>query len=102
MNKEVEKICKEIERIKKRIMDGWQSPEGHISSSSRGALEALNEVLSFLDTLEVKEVEEPSKDLEEEIDKELHENWYGEYIDLDKFREPAKYFFELGLKAKGE
>ena len=57
MNKEVEKICKEIERIKKRIMDGWQSPEGHISSSSRGALEALNEVLSFLDTLEVKEVE---------------------------------------------
>ena len=57
MNKEVEKICKEIERIKKRIMDGWQSPEGHISSSSRGALEALNEVLSFLGTLEVKEVE---------------------------------------------
>ena len=55
MNKEVEKICKEIERIKKRIMNGWQSPEGHISSSSRGALEALNEVLSFLNTLEVKE-----------------------------------------------
>ena len=27
--------------------------------------EAYNEVLSFLDTLEVKEVEEPSKDLEE-------------------------------------
>ena len=63
----------------------------------------LSRILSLIDTLEVKEVEEPSNDLEEEIDKELHENWYGEYINLDKFRESAKHFFELGLKAqKGE
>jgi hypothetical protein len=46
----------------------------------------------------VKEVGEPSNDLEEEIDKELHENWYGEYINLDIFRESAKHFYELGLK----
>ena len=39
-------------------------------------------------------------DLEKEIEKELDENWYGEYIDLEKFRESAKHFFELGLKAQ--
>ena len=62
MNKEVEKIRKEIERIKKRILDGWKSPEGFVSSSSRGALEALNELLSFIDSLQ----EEPvSEELEE-------------------------------------
>lgn len=54
----------------------------------------------YKENLEVKDVKEPSKDLEEEIYKELDENWYGEYIDLDKFRESAKHFFELGLKAQ--
>ena len=68
-----------------------------------GVNAAAQILLDFLDTLEVKEVkEEPSDNLEEEIDKELHENWYGEYINLDIFRESAKHFFELGLKAKGE
>ena len=68
-----------------------------------GNISAFKGVLKIIDTLEVKEVEEePSDDLEEEIDKELHENWYGEYINLDKFRESANHFYELGLKAKGE
>ena len=54
--------------------------------------------------LEVKEVEEePSDDLEQEIENELERTWCGEYLDTDKFRESAKHFFELGLKAqKGE
>ena len=46
-------------------------------------------ILSLLDTLEVKEV-----DLEKE---------YEEFIDCDNGRsmfETAKYFFELGIKAK--
>ena len=50
------------------------------------------ELLSFIDTLDAKEI-----DLEEEIDKELYEEWYGEYIDYNKFRKSAKHFFELGM-----
>lgn len=37
-------------------------------------------------------------DLEKEIDAELQKRWYGEYLDIDKFRESARHFFELGLK----
>lgn len=49
-------------------------------------------------TLEVKEV-----DLEKEIDKEIETRWRGEYLFTSKFRESARHFFELGLKAqKGE
>ena len=51
-----------------------------------------------INSLKVKEV-----DLEEEINNELKRTWYGEYLNTDKFKESAVYFFELGLKAqKGE
>ena len=65
-----------------------------------------NDILSFLDTLEVKEV-----DLEKEIEKEwlncdlCRENTILEYVNMDikKFRTIVNHFFELGLKAqKGE
>lgn len=46
----------------------------------------------------IKTIENKEVDLQEEIDKELHENWYGEYINLEKFREFAKHFFELGMQ----
>jgi len=62
-----------------------------------GYLVCLKDMLSLLDSLEVKEV-----DLEKEIDKELDNTWYGEYLNIDKFRESAKHFFELGLKTKRE
>lgn len=63
-----------------------------------GVLSCLNEVRSFLDTLKVKEV-----DLDKEIEKEIETRWYGEYLSTEKFKESAKHFFELGLKAqKGE
>lgn len=67
-------------------------------------IENMKDMLSFLESLEVKEVEEePSDDLEQEIENELERTWCGEYLDTDKFRESAKHFFELGLKArKGE
>lgn len=52
-------------------------------------------LLKVLDTIEVKEV-----DLENKIDKELDEEWYGEYINLEKFKRTAKHFFELGLKTQ--
>ena len=66
----------------------------------KGKVDALNDTISSLDTLETKEV-----DLDEEVDK-----WYDNeaskefenvlYKDIEKC---AKHFYELGLKAqKGE
>ena len=52
----------------------------------------MEEVQCELDTLEVKEV-----DLNREIEKEIETRWRGEYLFTSKFRESAKYFFELGL-----
>lgn len=56
----------------------------------------LNSLISFINTLEVKEV-----DLENEID-----DWYntmGIPITTDALKETARHFFELGIKAqKGE
>lgn len=63
-----------------------------------GKYTALESFKRYIDTLEVKEV-----DLDNEIDKEIETRWRGEYLFTSKFRESAKHFFELGLKAqKGE
>ena len=69
-------------------------------------IEDFNELLSFIDTIEVKEV-----DLKKEIDDFMAKEWEG----IEEEDEPfysmikndltsvAKHFFELGLKAqKGE
>ena len=87
-----------------------------------------DEILSLINTLEVKEISEEyngflgkelkmvddeierleklkvkEAGLEKEIEKELETRWRGEYLYTTKFRESAKHFFELGLKAqKGE
>ena len=59
-------------------------------------IEDFNELLSFLDTIEVKEVD---------IEKEVNEHW-DEWAKEDGFHSVdfAKHFFELGLKVaqKGE
>ena len=86
--------------LEKRLKHNDARAELDRSAFMAGREKEDEDILTFLDTLEVKEVEEPSNDLEEEIDRELDENWYGEYINLDKFRESAKHFFELGLKAQ--
>ena len=71
-----------------------------------GTEHALKSILSFLDTLEVKEV-----DLEKEVNNWRHEHFHGrrdkeadgEYLERVSQLDLAKYFFELGLKAqKGE
>lgn len=65
------------------------------------SIETYKEILSFLDTLEVKEV-----DLEKEIDGYMTKKWEGieedkRFYDMMKnnLRDIAKHFFELGLKA---
>lgn len=59
-----------------------------------GEISGLKRLLSFLDTLEVKEV-----DLEEEIGKCLKKyNMFA--VGKRDFTDIAKHFFELGLKAQ--
>ena len=93
MNKEVEKICAKVEQMKKRIMDGWKSLEGHISSSSRGAVEALNEVLSFINSLPktqyIDELYEAS---------ELHSSSYGRDEIVESPYASVEYAFESGAE----
>ena len=93
MNKEVEKICAEVEQMKKRIMDGWKSPEGHISSSSRGALEALNEVLSVINSL-------PKTPYTDELYEasELHSSSYGRHEIMENPYSSVQFAFESGAQ----
>ena len=93
MKKEVEKIRNEIERIKKRIMDGWKSLEGHISSSSRGALEALNEVLSVINSL-------PKTPYTDELydASELHSSSYGRHEIMENPYSSVQFAFESGAQ----
>ena len=70
----------------KRRMNYWHFKSGLIRASY--AEEEDREILSFLDTLEVKEV-----DLEKEWKEFLKDGDVG-------FKEIAKHFFELGLKAQ--
>ena len=60
----------------------------------------LHDLLSFINTLEVKEV-----DLKKEIDDAFLEDKCNitDFVSLAEFKRIAKHFFELGLKAqKGE
>ncbi len=57
-----------------------------------GAYSALNDLLHFLDTLEMKEV-----DLEEEFDKCCENYIFDDECEVYT----AKHFFKLGFKAKG-
>lgn len=93
MNKEVEKICAKVEQMKKRIMDGWKSLEGHISSSSRGALEALNEVLSVINSL-------PKTPYTDELydASELHSSSYGRHEIMENPYSSVQFAFESGAQ----
>lgn len=85
-------LVAEIEKNKNKI-----EPERdwHFDEYTNGYLDALKEVLSLINTFEVKEV-----DLNLEIT--LWANAIPE-IRLDDVERLATYFFELGLKAqKGE
>ena len=59
-----------------------------------GTEHALKSILSFLDTLEVKEV-----DFEKEIEFEYNPI---DGLSFEDFRKIAKHFFELGLRVNNE
>ena len=89
-------VVAKIEELKGQLLRGACSSQ--ISMETNCKEEAYNEVLSFLDTLEVKEV-----NLEEELDEWMK---YGPHTNYpwctipDAIKITAEHFFELGLKAQ--
>ena len=93
-----------VAEIEKRITEGEEVVKGVPSSAIFGLIQAYKNTLSFIETLEVKEV-----DLEKEIQDHIRECLDVKFpttnIELIKkdVAYTAKKFFELGLKAqKGE
>lgn len=90
-------LVAEIEKLKFNLI--YSACSSQIAMETRCKEEAYNEVLSFLDTLKVKEV-----NLDEEFDKYC-ETLYLIDLENDPYAELfecAKHFFELGLKSKNE
>lgn len=81
----------------KRRMD--ENREKQVLPQYFGMVEEDLNILSFLDTLEVKEVD-INKEISQFIDANFEKATIGHKLSL---RRVAKHFFELGLKAqKGE
>ncbi len=95
-------IAAEIERRIAAYRKNFDKADNKIARlSTDGRMQSLKELLSFLDTLEVKEVEEPSKDLEEAADTYV-KVWYKIH-DLDAESYPidvkiSKTYFIAGAK----
>ena len=93
-NKVMEQYIKKsalVEWIKKEDKEMQPNKDWHFDEYTEGYVDALAQILSFIDTLEVKEV-----DLEKE---------YKDFIKCNNGRsmfETAKHFYELGLKAAQE
>lgn len=89
-----------VAEIKERMDRGNEMAASYSGGSEHDYLCRVKEsvykdLLSFLDTLEVKEV-----DLDREIEREIETRWRGEYLFTTKFKESAKHFFELGLNTE--
>ena len=88
-------LLAEIKRLRERFIAFHHRDGNDWSLDNYGKMRAYNEVLSSLDTLEVKEV-----DLGLEIALWANAIPKIRYDDVERL---AKYFFELGIKAqKGE
>lgn len=83
-------IVLEIEKLKGLLLKGACASQ--ISMQANCKEEAYNEILSFISTLEVKEV-----DLN--FEKELYKA-FGQVKDFTLGMHIAKHFYELGLKAR--
>lgn len=90
-------VVAELEKQVKRLEDAFNNPSFasyEANLIAKGGYRKLKDILAFLDTLDAKEV-----DLDMEV--ALWANAIPE-IQLDDVKRLAKYFYELGLKAKGE
>ena len=71
----------------------------------QGKVDALNDTISFINTLEVKEV-----DLDKYLKEDIEDMFFDldgvavkgatHYLTVEDIKDIAKHFFELGLKAK--
>ena len=79
-----------IAKLKKRIRDYWSDSENTMGIYPY----ALEEVIKYIDTLEVKEVD---------LEKEINKHW-GEWAKEDGFHsiDFAKHFFELGMQVSNK
>lgn len=100
-------VVADIEGKKRKISP---NADWHFDEYAEGYVDALKDILNFLDTLEVKEV-----DLEKELNDFIEEQkaWvkddriveynngdsFNHIYDLEKI---AEHFYELGLKARKE
>lgn len=90
-------LVAEIERRIKEISKEFQESK-YIQYTLLGKINALENLLTFLDTLEVKEV-----DLEKEYDNEFFKDpIFGKLVNRNAGISIAKHFFELGLKAQSK
>ena len=88
-----------ITEIERRINKEIQScATDNCFGYSQGCVDSMRNVLSFIDTFEVKEV-----DLEKELDFVKDAYYYFTSDERSSIKKVAKHFFELGIKAqKGE
>lgn len=94
-----------IAEIEKRIK-GLKDCHADTVAGYAGEISGLERLLSFINTLEVKDV-----DLEAELNTWRHNHFHGqrddkgangEYLTRYSQLEIAEHFYELGLKTKGE
>ena len=96
---DAEKLIAEIERLQKAsaiTMEELQMDEP--SERMRGELNAYDDILYFIDSLQQ---EQPEVDLEKEIEKwfdMMGESWENGYWSTNDIRSTARHFFELGGK----
>lgn len=100
-------VVAEIDRLQETTMD---KNRNFLSSYHEGVFDGLSMLENFLDTLEVKEVDF-ERELSKYVSNGIHRffpNEDDDYCKMESFIwqdyviETAKYFFELGIKAKGE
>ena len=98
-----------IAELKKRIKVSQDYAKCNLTEKTRIGNHAqqleLNDILAFLDTLEVKEV-----DLEKHLKEDIEDVYFDlngvavkgatYYLTVEDIKEIAKHFFELGLKAQ--
>ena len=83
-------LVAELKRLQNALQDPAMNRES-MRDYAHGGNKIINDILSFIDTLEVKEV-----DLKKEIELEYNPI---DGLEFEEFERIAKYFFELGLKA---
>ena len=94
-------VVAEIEKRLSLLEGGTGDPE--VMKRVEGVIKGYKSILSFLNTLEIKEV-----DLEEELDKYTTDNFWAldgnnespYLLEKDDMLKVARHFYELGLKVK--